>query len=156
MSEYGLIWTISASPSGKPCAVRGKTLIQPRVGPVAQWLEPAAHNRLVGGSSPSGPTITIDFIGKKWPRPKTFWANYGPKAKTVVPVCSDSFDYLTMRRFARRFMASRLASRSLMARAISTAMRFLLASRTYSSVTVIEEWPIASMMALAWMLHSAR
>ena len=26
-------------------------------GPVAQWLEPAAHNRLVGGSSPSGPTI---------------------------------------------------------------------------------------------------
>jgi hypothetical protein len=27
------------------------------VGPVAQWLEPAAHNRLVGGSSPSGPTI---------------------------------------------------------------------------------------------------
>ena len=26
------------------------------VGPVAQWLEPAAHNRLVGGSSPSGPT----------------------------------------------------------------------------------------------------
>lgn len=27
-----------------------------RAGPVAQWLEPAAHNRLVGGSSPSGPT----------------------------------------------------------------------------------------------------
>src|SRR5262245_52622457 len=25
-------------------------------GPVAQWLEPAAHNRLVGGSSPPGPT----------------------------------------------------------------------------------------------------
>src|SRR5262245_2001749 len=29
------------------------------VGPVAQWLEPAAHNRLVGGSSPSGPTIFL-------------------------------------------------------------------------------------------------
>ena len=29
------------------------------VGPVAQWLEPAAHNRLVGGSSPSGPTISV-------------------------------------------------------------------------------------------------
>ena len=29
-----------------------------RAGPVAQWLEPAAHNRLVGGSSPSGPTIS--------------------------------------------------------------------------------------------------
>lgn len=90
MSEYGLIWAISANPSGKPCAFRGKTLIQPRVGPVAQWLEPAAHNRLVGGSSPSGPTITFDFIDKKCPRPKTFWAHYGPKAKTVVPVCSDS------------------------------------------------------------------
>ena len=25
-------------------------------GPVAQWLEPTAHNRLVGGSSPPGPT----------------------------------------------------------------------------------------------------
>ncbi len=32
-----------------------------RVGPVAQWLEPAAHNRLVGGSSPSGPTIIIVY-----------------------------------------------------------------------------------------------
>ena len=32
-----------------------KPLIQRHVGPVAQWLEPAAHNRLVGGSSPSGP-----------------------------------------------------------------------------------------------------
>ena len=27
-----------------------------RRGPVAQWLEPAAHNGLVGGSSPSRPT----------------------------------------------------------------------------------------------------
>jgi hypothetical protein len=26
-------------------------------GPVAQWSEPAAHNRLVGGSSPPGPTM---------------------------------------------------------------------------------------------------
>ena len=25
-------------------------------GPIAQWLEPPAHNRLVLGSSPSGPT----------------------------------------------------------------------------------------------------
>ena len=28
----------------------------PRAGPVAQWLEPTAHNGLVGGSSPPGPT----------------------------------------------------------------------------------------------------
>ena len=26
------------------------------MGPVAQWSEPAAHNGLVGGSSPSRPT----------------------------------------------------------------------------------------------------
>ena len=26
------------------------------LGPVAQWLEPAAHNGLVVGSSPTGPT----------------------------------------------------------------------------------------------------
>src|SRR5580700_10619677 len=33
-----------------PCRQRG------RRGPVAQWSELAAHNRLVGGSSPPGPT----------------------------------------------------------------------------------------------------
>ena len=27
--------------------------------PLAQWSELAAHNRLVGGSSPPGPTIRI-------------------------------------------------------------------------------------------------
>ncbi len=31
-------------------ALRGAT------GPVAQWLEPTAHNGLVAGSSPAGPT----------------------------------------------------------------------------------------------------
>jgi hypothetical protein len=28
-------------------------------GPVAQWLEPAAHNGLVAGSSPAGPTTSM-------------------------------------------------------------------------------------------------
>jgi hypothetical protein len=42
-------------------------------GPVAQWLELAAHNRLVGGSSPPGPTthsgICGDFLaGSEKPR----------------------------------------------------------------------------------------
>jgi hypothetical protein len=33
-------------------------------GPVAQWLEPAAHNGLVAGSSPAGPTKEInDLLG---------------------------------------------------------------------------------------------
>jgi hypothetical protein len=31
----------------------------PPVGPVAQWLEPAAHNGLVAGSSPARPTSQI-------------------------------------------------------------------------------------------------
>src|SRR6516165_8911863 len=32
-----------------------------RTGPVAQWLEPTAHNGLVGGSNPPGPTIFNAF-----------------------------------------------------------------------------------------------
>jgi hypothetical protein len=31
-------------------------------GPVAQWLEPAAHNGLVAGSSPAGPTSEINIL----------------------------------------------------------------------------------------------
>src|SRR6267378_7338259 len=31
-------------------------------GPVAQWLEPAAHNGLVAGSSPAGPTKEISDV----------------------------------------------------------------------------------------------
>src|SRR5882724_2328804 len=31
-------------------------------GPVAQWLEPAAHNGLVAGSSPAGPTNEISSL----------------------------------------------------------------------------------------------
>jgi hypothetical protein len=39
----------------QPChAWRMKRVVS---GPVAQWSELAAHNRLVGGSSPPGPTI---------------------------------------------------------------------------------------------------
>src|SRR5439155_18527041 len=34
----------------------------PGIGPVAQWLEPAAHNGLVGGSNPPGPTSVIDRV----------------------------------------------------------------------------------------------
>ncbi|MGX9176613.1 CBASS oligonucleotide cyclase [Mesorhizobium sp. BHbdii] len=33
---------------------------------------------MVGGSSPSGPTITLDFIEKNCRWPGTFWARYGP------------------------------------------------------------------------------
>jgi hypothetical protein len=33
-------------------------------GPVAQWLELTAHNRLVPGSNPGGPTTLYQFIQK--------------------------------------------------------------------------------------------
>ena len=32
-------------------------------GPIAQWLEQTTHNRLVGGSNPSGPTIFMNTAG---------------------------------------------------------------------------------------------
>src|ERR1700730_18770654 len=35
-------------------------------GPVAQWLEPAAHNGLVAGSSPAGPTNEINCLVKDY------------------------------------------------------------------------------------------
>src|ERR1700720_4711352 len=39
-------------PAPLPAASKGPLA----AGPVAQWLEPAAHNGLVAGSSPAGPT----------------------------------------------------------------------------------------------------
>ena len=45
---------IRASPLDRPAAVAYRQ----GHGAVAQWLEPGAHNALVGGSSPSGPTTT--------------------------------------------------------------------------------------------------
>src|SRR5262249_46737323 len=36
-----------------------------RTGPVAQWLEPTAHNGLVGGSSPPGPTSSWEFSDER-------------------------------------------------------------------------------------------
>jgi hypothetical protein len=35
-----------------------------RIGPVAQWLEPTAHNGLVGGSNPPGPTTAVHPAGR--------------------------------------------------------------------------------------------
>src|SRR5439155_9157439 len=43
--------------------VAGRVVRPPAAGPVAQWLEPAAHNGLVAGSSPAGPTRNI---GTTW------------------------------------------------------------------------------------------
>jgi len=46
-------------------------------GPVAQWLEPAAHNGLVGGSSPSRPTIPVAVSTPQWPAPIPASAHLG-------------------------------------------------------------------------------
>ena len=34
------------------------------IGPLAQWLEPPAHNRLVAGSSPAGSTTFFNLTSK--------------------------------------------------------------------------------------------
>ena len=40
-----------------------KNRLRHLAGPVAQWSELAAHNRLVAGSSPAGPTRKINNLG---------------------------------------------------------------------------------------------
>jgi hypothetical protein len=47
-------------PSGGAATVEA---LDARIGPVAQWSELAAHNRLVAGSSPAGPTTHSRPIG---------------------------------------------------------------------------------------------
>ena len=63
-------WFWRAKPNHCPNASRivrvGRTVACPSrgefaAGPVAQWLEPAAHNGLVAGSSPAGPTSNQDL-----------------------------------------------------------------------------------------------
>jgi hypothetical protein len=59
-SQKPLIYKESAGLRPPPviCTILilAKTRYEDAVGPVAQWLEPAAHNGLVPGSSPGGPT----------------------------------------------------------------------------------------------------
>src|SRR5262245_30517486 len=50
--------TTHAVKGGRTVAGRPIPMRPPAAGPVAQWLEPAAHNGLVAGSSPAGPTIS--------------------------------------------------------------------------------------------------
>ena len=58
-------------------------------GPVAQWLEPTAHNGLVGGSSPPGPTTHSLELGN-FPlcakRPRT-----GGLCRRCCGLCRDQF-----------------------------------------------------------------
>jgi hypothetical protein len=53
-----------------------------RLGPVAQWLEPTAHNGLVGGSSPPGPTSNINGLltssGRQFDHRTSYRTRYVP------------------------------------------------------------------------------
>ena len=46
-------------------------------GPIAQWLERPAHNRLVPGSNPGGPTHEFKVQSSK------FWELWTPDTSTV-------------------------------------------------------------------------
>jgi hypothetical protein len=48
-----------------------------RRGPVAQWSELAAHNRLVGGSSPPGPTNKFNDLVIRSRRKDQIWQHPG-------------------------------------------------------------------------------
>ena len=49
--------------TARHCMGTGGVAFAETNGPVAQWLEPTAHNGLVGGSSPPGPTmISFEFF----------------------------------------------------------------------------------------------
>jgi hypothetical protein len=50
---------IAVMPVNDGGTVAGRPRGRSAAGPVAQWLEPAAHNGLVAGSSPAGPTTLM-------------------------------------------------------------------------------------------------
>src|SRR5450755_3225368 len=64
------------------------------MGPVAQWLEPTAHNGLVAGSSPAGPTIQIQGLTTISPVAELSWPTVescGDRAaEGIVPARSRS------------------------------------------------------------------
>src|SRR5579871_6236741 len=51
-----IVWESVIVEAAPPC----RRSLTRQSGPVAQWLEPAAHNGLVGGSSPPGPTTLFN------------------------------------------------------------------------------------------------
>ena len=68
----------------------GKPLLRSAAGgPVAQWSELAAHNRLVAGSSPAGPTmISDDFDLKRLFALLTRWPPARPQKQPQKPSCA--------------------------------------------------------------------
>ena len=72
-----------------PHRCRPRLAARKAAGPVAQWLEPAAHNGLVAGSSPAGPTniygVFLNFSRARF-RSTT--------VSTTVTFCLRSFDVI--------------------------------------------------------------
>jgi hypothetical protein len=67
--QGGALWRLP--PGGQRCkgqAVPRRRGDPSQKGPVAQWLEPAAHNGLVAGSSPAGPTSLRSRSERRLPR----------------------------------------------------------------------------------------
>ena len=78
-------------PPDKPAARPDGRPHRPRrvAGPVAQWLEPAAHNGLVAGSSPAGPTSVYKSLGTSnfegcWSPHQKCLASLGPSEGSTV------------------------------------------------------------------------
>jgi hypothetical protein len=55
---------IAITPVNDAGTVAGHRARPLAAGPVAQWLEPAAHNGLVAGSSPAGPTNDFNLLSQ--------------------------------------------------------------------------------------------
>jgi hypothetical protein len=68
----------------------------PQEGPVAQWLEPAAHNRLVAGSSPAGPTNDFNELDRFFAGDGGFvvrlWSVFGRLNWSIVQLRSVVFN----------------------------------------------------------------
>src|SRR5262245_46191046 len=61
---------------------------QPAAGPVAQWLEPAAHNGLVAGSSPAGPTNVFNSSEGCDIAAESLWLSQAKSSLTVARLLS--------------------------------------------------------------------
>ena len=80
---------IAITPVNDAGTVAGHRARPLAAGPVAQWLEPAAHNGLVAGSSPAGPTT----IQSMWPSRRyiqAVGATREGKLKIALFLCSKS------------------------------------------------------------------
>ena len=86
--------TLASSLVNEPRTVAGRTHSRGRLaaGPVAQWLEPAAHNGLVAGSSPAGPTTLRPSCRAKFgpSRFQTIVSRFTKNRESISPISKKS------------------------------------------------------------------